>query len=65
MNKFRKQRDLALAATDFAMMSDYPIAEDKLELLITYRQTLRDLPEMNADSSDPMSITIPPMPELK
>ncbi|MBQ9407560.1 MAG: phage tail assembly chaperone [Desulfovibrio sp.] len=40
----RKARDAKLAATDYMLAADYPIAEDKLTTVKAYRQALRDLP---------------------
>lgn len=41
----REKRNAKLAETDFYLAADYPISEDKLETVKTYRQALRNLPE--------------------
>ena len=40
----RAERDRRIAATDYLVMPDYPMATDALAAVKTYRQTLRDLP---------------------
>ena len=40
----RNQRDKLLAETDYLLMPDYPITEEKLQVIKEYRQALRDLP---------------------
>ena len=52
----KELRDKKLAATDFYLMADYPIASDKLEKIKTYRQALRDLP---TQENFPYQITWP------
>lgn len=42
-NSIREERNNRLAKTDFMMMSDYPLTEDKKTELIVYRQSLRDI----------------------
>ena len=42
MNELREQRNLLLAETDWYVLSDAP--ETATAELLTYRQTLRDLP---------------------
>lgn len=42
--RLRTARDARLAATDKCLLSDYPITPENLEIVKTYRQTLRDLP---------------------
>lgn len=41
----REKRDRLLAETDYLLMPDYPISEEALAALKTYRQALRDVPE--------------------
>lgn len=43
--EMRAQRDALLTATDFYLMSDYPISEEDLNKIKEYRQTLRDMPQ--------------------
>lgn len=40
----RAARDVRLAATDYLLAADYPLAPEKKEAVIAYRQALRDLP---------------------
>ena len=39
----RAERNARLAATDYMLMPDYPITEERKAQVITYRQALRDL----------------------
>ena len=41
----RQKRDRLLAATDYLVTPDYPISDDRLAKVKTYRQALRDIPE--------------------
>ena len=41
----RAQRDSRIAATDYLLMPDYPISPERLAVVKTYRQALRDLPD--------------------
>lgn len=43
--ELRAKRDAELDATDFYLMSDYPISGSDLTLIQKYRQELRDLPQ--------------------
>lgn len=40
----REERDQRLQATDFLVLPDYPITSAKKELVVEYRQALRNLP---------------------
>lgn len=40
----RAERDRRIAATDYLVMPDYPLEDDRRALVIAYRQALRDLP---------------------
>lgn len=42
--QLRAERDRRLTATDYLMMSDYPISDDQRAVVQAYRQALRDLP---------------------
>ncbi len=42
--ELRRWRNLKLSETDKYMLSDYPISVEDKAIIITYRQTLRDLP---------------------
>lgn len=41
----RSQRDALIAATDYLMATDYPLADEKRQELTVYRQALRDVPQ--------------------
>lgn len=43
--RLREERDKRIAATDFLVMPDYPISEDKLADIRLYRTALRDITE--------------------
>jgi len=43
--QIRAQRDFLLAATDYLVMPDYLLSEERRDAIIAYRQTLRDVPE--------------------
>ncbi|MDE7371596.1 MAG: phage tail assembly chaperone [Desulfovibrio sp.] len=40
----RQARDAKLAATDYLVAPDYPLTEEQRAAVISYRQSLRDLP---------------------
>ena len=42
--RLRAERDSRIAATDYLIMPDYPLAEDSRTAVQIYRQALRDLP---------------------
>ena len=42
--RLRAERDRRIAATDYLIMPDYPLAEDYRAAVQIYRQALRDLP---------------------
>lgn len=42
--RLRAERDSRIAATDYLIMPDYPLAEDYRAAVQSYRQALRDLP---------------------
>lgn len=44
-NKVRSMRDERLAKTDYLIMSDYPISDSDRELVLAYRQALRNIPQ--------------------
>lgn len=43
--RVRAERDRRIAETDYLVMPDYPISQDKFEEIKAYRQSLRDLPQ--------------------
>ena len=55
----RQKRDRLLAATDYIVMPDYPISDDRLAKIKIYRQALRDIPEQ---AGFPRTITWPEKP---
>lgn len=57
----RKKRDALLAETDYLLMPDYPISIEELELVKSYRQTLRGIPEQEGF---PRSVEWPEKPEV-
>jgi len=52
----RNQRNQALKKTDIYLLSDFPISTENKELIMNYRQSLRDFPSseyfINYDWSD-------------
>ena len=57
----RSTRDYYLQLTDYLIVSDYPISEADKQQVITYRQSLRDLPET---AGFPESIAWPEPPAI-
>lgn len=57
----RARRNSLIEETDFLLMSDYPISEEALAALKTYRQALRDVPEQ---TGFPNTIEWPSKPEV-
>lgn len=43
----RAERDKLLTETDFMMMPDYPLSDEKRQAVSAYRQSLRDIPEQS------------------
>lgn len=41
----RKKRNALIAETDYLVMPDYPLDEDRKAAVLAYRQALRDVPE--------------------
>ena len=41
----REKRNQLIAETDYLVMPDYPLPEDKRQAVLAYRQALRDVPE--------------------
>ena len=50
--QIRSLRNALLAACDWTMVSDTPLAGDYLKALKVYRQALRDIPQMYSKSDD-------------
>lgn len=57
----RGRRDALIAETDFLMMPDYPLAEDKKAQLEAYRQALRDIPQQEGF---PKNVEFPEKPDF-
>ena len=57
----RKERDALLYATDKYTISDYPISSENKELMLEYRQKLRDLPEQE---TFPYEVEFPEKPNI-
>ena len=55
----RQKRDRLIAATDYLVTPDYPISDDRLAKVKTYRQALRDIPKQ---AGFPRTITWPDKP---
>ena len=55
----RQKRDRLIAAMDYLVTPDYPISDDRLAKVKTYRQALRDIPEQ---AGFPRTITWPEKP---
>ena len=55
----RQKRDRLIAVTDYLVTPDYPISDDRLAKVKTYRQALRDIPEQ---AGFPRTITWPDKP---
>lgn len=48
----RQKRDRLIAVTDYLVTPDYPISDDRLAKVKTYRQALRDIPEQDGFPRD-------------
>lgn len=57
----RRKRDRLLRESDFTQIPDAPLSADARAAWATYRQALRDLPELYAD--DPASAVWPILPD--
>ncbi len=55
----RSERDKALAASDYMMMSDYPISDERRAAWAKYRQALRDITQQ----LDPFAVLWPTDPQ--
>jgi hypothetical protein len=59
----RNTRNSLLAATDKYLLPDYPISQENLEIMKTYRQQLRDVININKEdilNGIPIEIPKPP-----
>ena len=57
----RARRDFLLAQTDYLVMPDYPLSEEKRAAVLAYRQALRDVTEQ---PGWPDSVAWPEKPEV-
>ena len=58
--QIRAQRNGLLNQTDYLMMPDYPISDDKRKLIKEYRQALRDI---TTQENFPKNVIFPTLPE--
>ena len=58
----RNKRNELLKQSDWTQMSDSPLSDSKKTEWATYRQSLRDLPTVNASASSYDDITFPSEP---
>lgn len=59
--ELRKERNAALAATDWCMLGDAPLDKEEKAIMANYRNALRRLPE---NSHDPDQLELPEYPKL-
>lgn len=57
----RRERDKRILATDYLLMTDYPISDVDLEAVKAYRQALRDITRQDGF---PIDIVWPEKPEV-
>lgn len=57
----RRERDKRILATDYLLMTDYPISDVDLEAVKSYRQALRDITRQDGF---PIDIVWPEKPEV-
>ena len=50
LQAIRNKRDVLIAETDWVVLSDVSLTEEKKQALLSYRQALRDLPETFKDN---------------
>lgn len=63
MDDVRTQRDVALAASDWAVLPDSPLEEERKLVITLYRQTLRDFPSV-VDQDDLANAELPASPDV-
>ena len=61
MDDVRAKRDIALAASDFAVLPDAPYEPERKIVIEMYRKSLRDYPSV-VDQDDLANETLPPSP---
>lgn len=57
----RSQRQQLISSTDYLVLADYPLSEDKRHAIMEYRQALRDITKQ---SGWPRNIVWPVRPEI-
>ncbi len=60
LEELRAKRNSLLLETDKYMLSDYPISSENRDLMVAYRQALRDLPEQVSDPRDEIQWPVKP-----
>ena len=60
-SRLRSERDRLLSDTDYLLMPDYPLSEEKRSEVEGYRQALRDLPQVEGW---PLYVVFPVKPSL-
>lgn len=63
MDDVRTQRNAALAASDWAVLPDSPLEENRKTAIALYRQELRDFPSV-VDQNDLASAELPVSPDV-
>jgi hypothetical protein len=63
--QLRNTRNAYLTLTDKYLLSDYPITDEKKEIIINYRQYLRDFININAANIiNGLEVEIDPIPTI-
>ena len=62
MDDVRTQRNAALAASDWAVLPDSPLEENRKTAIAAYRQDLRDFPSV-VDQDDLANAELPASPD--
>lgn len=62
LDELRTERNVRIAKTDFLLLSDVALSEGDLEIVMTYRQELRDLPSVYADMTEDTVVDWPIIP---
>ena len=64
MDSVRIHRNMLLADCDWVLLSDSSLSEEKKAEFISYRQALRDLPQVQSSIQDESEIIWPAKPNL-
>ena len=62
LDELRAERNVRIAKTDFLLLPDVALSEGDLEIVMTYRQELRDLPSVYADMTEDTVVDWPIIP---